>query len=134
MDKIVTWSIQDRAELFREAANRRGMSPAVIEKDFWVCWTLGKLFSSKFFKNVIMLKGGTSLSKVFGLIERFSEDIDLILDWNQVVEENPLLDRSKTKQDQFNKQTIQKNQQYLRDIFLPEVQKFDSGIVHGRDE
>ena len=84
----------------------------VIEKDLWVCWTLGKLFSGKFFKNIIMLKAGTPLSKVFGMLDRFFEDIDLILDWNQVVEENPLLYRSKIKNlDQLNKQTIRKNKQ-----------------------
>ena len=50
-----------------------------------------------------IFKGGTSLSKVFDLIQRFSEDIDLILDWNEVVKDDLNLERSKTKQDKFNK-------------------------------
>ena len=49
-----------------------------MEKDFWVCWLLGILFESEFAGNLVF-KGGTSLSKVFGVIERFSEDIDLSL-------------------------------------------------------
>ena len=50
----------------------------VLEKDFWVCWLLGILFESEFAGSLVF-KGGTSLSKVFGVIERFSEDIDLSL-------------------------------------------------------
>src|SRR5690606_34186473 len=46
--------------------------------DFWVCWLLGILFESEFAENLVF-KGGTSLSKVFGAIDRFSEDIDLSL-------------------------------------------------------
>ena len=48
----------------------------VLEKDFWVCWLLGVLFESRF-ADALVFKGGTSLSKVFGVIDRFSEDIDL---------------------------------------------------------
>ncbi|MDA3814346.1 MAG: nucleotidyl transferase AbiEii/AbiGii toxin family protein [Candidatus Cloacimonetes bacterium] len=55
---------------------------AIVEKDFWVVWTLDKLFSEEKLSKILMFKGGTSLSKIFGLIERFSEDIDLILNWN----------------------------------------------------
>src|ERR1700674_3126667 len=54
------------------------MSPVILEKDFWVCWLLGILFESEFAGSLVF-KGGTSLSKVFGVIERFSEDIDLSL-------------------------------------------------------
>ena len=60
------------------AATRRNVSPVVLEKDFWVCWLLGILFESEFAGSLVF-KGGTSLSKVFGVIERFSEDIDLSL-------------------------------------------------------
>src|SRR5205807_10035449 len=52
--------------------------PAVmVEKDFWVSWTLAVLFAHPEFGEQLVFKGGTSLSKVFGMIERFSEDIDL---------------------------------------------------------
>lgn len=49
-----------------------------MEKDFWVCWLLGILFNLEF-AEYLVCKGGTSLSKVFGVIDRFSEDIDLSL-------------------------------------------------------
>lgn len=123
MDKIAKWSVKDRTQLFKEAAVRRGMVPAIIEKDFWVCWILGKLFSDEVIRKKIMFKGGTSLSKVFGLIQRFSEDIDLILHWDEVATEEPILKRTKKKQDEFNKSTRKAAQQYLKDTFVFEVQE-----------
>jgi predicted nucleotidyltransferase component of viral defense system len=52
-------------------------TPAVVEKDFWVTWVLDRLFQQPELARLLMFKGGTSLSKVYRLIERFSEDIDL---------------------------------------------------------
>ena len=66
----------ERRLYFEQAAGRRGVSAVVLEKDFWVCWLLGVLFRSEF-RDRLVFKGGTSLSKVFRVIERFSEDIDL---------------------------------------------------------
>jgi hypothetical protein len=69
---------RERGLYFEQAAVRRDVSPVALEKDFWVCWMLGILFESEFAESIVF-KGGTSLSKVFGVIERFSEDIDLSL-------------------------------------------------------
>ena len=66
----------ERRLYFEQAAARRGLSAIVLEKDFWVCWLLDVLFRSEF-RDRLVFKGGTSLSKVFRIIERFSEDIDL---------------------------------------------------------
>jgi len=71
----------DRRELFRNTADKMGLNDAIVEKDFWVCFTLDYLFHRCPWKETITFKGGTSLSKAFNLISRFSEDIDLILDW-----------------------------------------------------
>lgn len=68
----------DRRLYVEQAAIQRSVSPVVLEKDFWVCWLLGVIFTSKFAGSLVF-KGGTSLSKVFGVIDRFSEDIDLSL-------------------------------------------------------
>ncbi len=70
--------LDERKLYLDEAAARRSLSPVILEKDFWVCWLLGVLFESSF-RDAIVFKGGTSLSKVFGVINRFSEDIDLSL-------------------------------------------------------
>ena len=114
MNKIVGFSNKERNELFFEAASKMGVAPVIIEKDFWVTWILGKIFKDPILSNIFIFKGGTSLSKVFHIIERFSEDIDLILDWSLVTKENPLIERSKTKQDIFNKE-INKNAQIYID-------------------
>src|SRR5947209_1602291 len=70
---------EDERRLYIEqGAARRNLSPVILEKDFWVCWLLGILFESEFAGSLVF-KGGTSLSKVFSVIDRFSEDIDLSL-------------------------------------------------------
>jgi hypothetical protein len=107
MDKIATLTPDQRSQLFQETASQRGMSAAVVEKDFWVCWVLKQIFSDAQLRPHLVFKGGTSLSKVFGLIERFSEDIDLILDWRLLGygpgQEDPYQDQpSNTQQDCFN--------------------------------
>lgn len=71
-------SPDERRLYIEQAALRRNASAVVLEKDFWVCWLLGVLFGSQFADSLVF-KGGTSLSKVFCVIERFSEDIDLSL-------------------------------------------------------
>ncbi|MCB4756536.1 MAG: nucleotidyl transferase AbiEii/AbiGii toxin family protein [Elusimicrobia bacterium] len=83
MDEIARFPAQDRADLFQTAASIRGdMRPALIEKDFWVCWTLQRLFTLDNSPAGLVFKGGTSLSKVYQAIDRFSEDMDLSFDRN----------------------------------------------------
>ena len=105
MRKIAKITENDRKALFHNTAAKMGMTDAIIEKDFWVCYVLDYLFHHSQWKDNIAFKGGTSLSKAYGLIERFSEDIDLILDWRVLgygIDE-PWENRSNTKQDIFNK-------------------------------
>ncbi len=64
-------------DLLRIVAEKRGLDPGLVEKDYWVTHTLWALQTRGF---EIWFKGGTSLSKGFGLIERFSEDLDLRID------------------------------------------------------
>jgi len=61
-----------------EVAGKMGVDVTIIEKDFWVCWVLKSLFSLPFGHPLMVFKGGTSLSKAYGLIDRFSEDIDIV--------------------------------------------------------
>jgi hypothetical protein len=75
VDKIAAGPTSDRRDLFQESASRLGMNPDIVEKDFWVCWILKLLFAEPALKDQMVFKGGTSLSKVFGLIDRFSEDL-----------------------------------------------------------
>jgi len=113
MEKIAALPSTQRQELFSETAARKGVFPAIIEKDFWVCWTLSRLFADEHLSRLLMFKGGTSLSKVFNLIERFSEDIDLIIDWRVVAGEDPMAARSNSKQDALNKQIDEEAMAYI---------------------
>lgn len=65
-------------------------------------------------------KGGTSLSKCFNLIHRFSEDIDLILDWRVIGYglDEPWEKRTNSKQDKFNKDSIKRTEEFLKSDFL----------------
>ena len=70
----------ERAVYIEETAAQLGLPKGSIEKDFWVCWTLRLLFERPSWGPSLTFKGGTSLSKGFGLIKRFSEDIDIVID------------------------------------------------------
>ena len=81
MDKVARLPAEDRAALFGETGANRGVATTIIEKDFWVCWTLKRLFGlQRTDAAPLVFKGGTSLSKAYGAIRRFSEDIDLSFD------------------------------------------------------
>jgi len=77
MDDVARFPANDRTDLFRASAAKRGVSASIIEKDFWVCWTLKRVFTLREPPAGLIFKGGTSLSKAYGAIERFSEDVDL---------------------------------------------------------
>jgi hypothetical protein len=75
---VLAASDEERRDLFVGAADRLRTNEQNIEKDFWVCWTLDALFNELEAGGPrLLFKGGTSLSKGYGLIERFSEDIDI---------------------------------------------------------
>jgi hypothetical protein len=80
MNNFALLPAADRAAILQETAARMGVdSPAIAEKDFWVYWTLGQIFTADSLPRPLF-KGGTSLSKVYGIIARFSEDVDIVLD------------------------------------------------------
>lgn len=75
--EVMGASMDARAGLFRTTGERLGTTAQNIEKDFWVCWVLDALFNGRTKGPRLLFKGGTSLSKGFGLIQRFSEDVDV---------------------------------------------------------
>ncbi|HBC86379.1 MAG TPA: hypothetical protein DCZ94_05430 [Lentisphaeria bacterium] len=79
MNRIAKESPEFRRLMFEEAGARKGIDPSLIEKDFWVCWTLKRIFEIDVLREHLIFKGGTSLSKVHNAIKRFSEDIDLTI-------------------------------------------------------
>ena len=82
MTELHLLSVTEREPFFDATVEESRIPFEVIEKDFWVVWTLERLFSLSDLKDHLTFKGGTSLSKVYGLIHRFSEDIDLSIEKN----------------------------------------------------
>lgn len=121
MKKVALLEKDDRIVLFTQTAAKMKMHPSIIEKDFWVCFLLDHLFHDCKYKDMFVFKGGTSLSKSYHVIERFSEDIDLILDWRKIIsdESNPWEDRTKTKQDTYNKQINKSAAEFYKDELVP---------------
>ena len=83
-ERFFELSARDRDEALELAASRCGRPAHLLEKDVWVVWLLSVLFESPF-AAALTFKGGTSLSKVYRVIDRFSEDIDLTYDIRQLV-------------------------------------------------
>ncbi len=66
MDKVALLPAEDRAALFGETGAARGVADTIIEKDFWVCWMLKRVFGLQRGETAsLVFKGGTSLSKAF---------------------------------------------------------------------
>lgn len=81
MNPLIKLTPKQRAEVFDASALKLGFAiPSIVEKDFWVCWILSQLFSVEHgFGNHLVFKGGTSLSKAYAAIVRFSEDVDITI-------------------------------------------------------
>ncbi|MBS8224850.1 nucleotidyl transferase AbiEii/AbiGii toxin family protein [Vannielia litorea] len=136
MDQFANDTPEQRDEAFQEAAARLGMSKAIIEKDFWVCWSLKQLFALPSFGDHMIFKGGTSLSKAYDVIHRFSEDVDLSLDRAQLGfegdrdPENP--DLSGKKQKQLLQELQDAAEAEVSGPLLAEIQAaFDASLEQG---
>ena len=79
MAEFFELSAGERLEALAQAANASGRPPHLLEKDVWVVWSLRHLFAAPYAPHLVF-KGGTSLSKAYGVIQRFSEDVDLTYD------------------------------------------------------
>ncbi|MFA6318235.1 MAG: nucleotidyl transferase AbiEii/AbiGii toxin family protein [Elusimicrobiota bacterium] len=136
MDSVAKSSPHDRAQLFQAAEARQAplIPAAIIEKDFWVCWTLHRLFAVLRFRPQLIFKGGTSLSKVFKVIARFSEDVDLSLSRRDLGfaddqdPEQPGLSRSQGKR--RLEALVECCKQAVKDKLLPDLRR-DFGTVLG---
>jgi Nucleotidyl transferase AbiEii toxin, Type IV TA system len=122
VNKTAQMAARARADLFAETAERTRLPEAIIEKDFWVCWVLKQFFSIQAFEGRLLFKGGTSLSKIFRAINRFSEDIDLAVDYVALGftgERDPRqANISRTKRGKILRDMLMECQRYIRGEFL----------------
>lgn len=115
-----------RERAINEAAVRRGITPVIMEKDFWVCWILSVLFRSSFADSLVF-KGGTSLSKVFGAINRFSEDIDLSVSTKLLDLPDP--GTSRNQANKWMKRSEEACTETARDQLLPELEQLIAPVL-----
>jgi hypothetical protein len=115
----------DQGLIIREVAARRGLLAVMVEKDFWVSWTLAVLFAHPEFREQLVFKGGTSLSKVFGVIERFSEDIDLSVSPKSlgISEESVEEAGSRNKRTERMEELEEACTEKVRERFVPELER-----------
>jgi predicted nucleotidyltransferase component of viral defense system len=83
MKAFILLNNKDKLNIFNQVSEKTGLLSSAVEKDWWVTLSLNIIFSLPYSKHIVF-KGGTSLSKAWNLIERFSEDIDLVIDRNHL--------------------------------------------------
>ena len=111
---------RERADILRTVAAQSGRAAIILEKDIWVCWVLHALFSMPN-PHPIAFKGGTSLSKVYGIIDRFSEDVDVTLDYRAFNDGfDPFADGASRNQIKlFSERLKDRVATYIRDVVTP---------------
>ncbi len=100
-------STAERLDVLEAVATASGLPPHLLEKDIWVVWSLRHLFAGPYSDHLVF-KGGTSLSKAYGVIRRFSEDVDLTYDIRAIASDlvgdaNAPLPASKTQERRWSK-------------------------------
>ena len=137
MDKFVLLSDKDKRAYFEVAAANLNVMPQLVEKDFWVCWILEILFSLQGIGDHLTFKGGTSLSKCYNVIGRFSEDIDVSI-------ERPFLSRAraiepdKEKSNKENQRRLKELQlacqSKINEIILPKLKQAIASVISDKGE
>lgn len=121
MKHFKTITAEDRRDMFIITAERMHLSEGIIEKDYWVCFVLDYLFNDSPWKDSLAFKGGTSLSKCYKIISRFSEDIDLVLDWRLLGFKSlePYINRSQNQLNRLKSDIINKSNNFLKSVIKP---------------
>jgi hypothetical protein len=126
-DDYFRLSKEDRGEALGFAASHSGRPPHLLEKDIWVVWTLGILFGAPVGDH-LTFKGGTSLSKAYHAIRRFSEDIDLTFDIRRLVpdlagEEGDALPQTASEQRTWTRAVRKRLPDWVSGEMLPLVEE-----------
>jgi hypothetical protein len=124
-ENYLTLSREDRLEALGVAATQSGRPIHLLEKDIWVVWAVDGLFKSEFGEHLVF-KGGTSLSKGYNVIRRFSEDIDVTYDVRQLVPELAAEDpipKTNSQADKWTRKINEKLADWVKDKALPIITK-----------
>jgi hypothetical protein len=134
----------DRKEALAIAADKSGRPVHLLEKDIWVVWSLRELFASKHGGHLVF-KGGTSLSKGYGVIRRFSEDVDLTYDIRAIAEDligkaDPTKPPSKSQAKKWTDEIRERLPKLVSGTFAPlleaslKAQNLRAGVVAEGDQ
>ena len=125
-ENYLTLSPEDRLEALGVATTKSARPVHLLEKDIWVVWALDGLFSSEFGKHLVF-KGGTSLSKAYAIIGRFSEDIDVTYDVRELIPElvgdNAPIPRSNSQAKKWRDAIDKKLAAWVKEKALPVINK-----------
>jgi len=125
-ESYLALSKEDRPEALRVAATASGRPAHLLEKDIWVVWALQRLFASDLGPHLVF-KGGTSLSKGYDIIKRFSEDIDLTYDIREIIPElakgDPPIPATNSQANKWTKAAREKLTGWVKDAALPVLEK-----------
>jgi hypothetical protein len=123
-EPFLTLSREDRLEGLGVAASESGQPVHLLEKDIWVVWAIDGLFSSDFGRHLVF-KGGTSLSKAYDVIGRFSEDIDVTYDVRALIPElagDGTLPKTNSQAKKWRDAIDEKLPAWIQDKALPATQ------------
>ncbi len=136
MNRFASMRLEERQVIFAEAGERLQIHPVVLEKDFWVCWILGLLFGQPKWAEALVFKGGTALSKVFGIIRRFSEDIDLSVSPATlgISEADAEHARSRRQRDAWMENLEAACSKWVREQLQPELEQRITAVLSTRPE
>jgi hypothetical protein len=134
MDNFLLLKEEDRKVYFEVAADKLGVIPQLIEKDFWVCWMLKTLFSLPGVGSHFTFKGGTSLSKCYGAIKRFSEDVDVSIERTFLMGHGSV-EPAKVQSGKENQRRLvrlnQACQEKIRDVIVPDLRAKIAPVISG---
>jgi len=126
MDKFVSLDVKDKRAYFEVAAANLNIMPQLVEKDFWVCWILKVLFSLPEVGTHLTFKGGTSLSKCYNVIKRFSEDIDISIE-RTFLSKTKSIEPGKDKSNKENQKRLKELQEVCKakigEIIIPSLKQ-----------
>ena len=130
VEAFLSLAARDRKDTLETAAARLGRPAFILEKDVWLCWVLQALFAMPA-HHPMAFKGGTSLSKVYGVIDRFSEDVDITLDYRAFDGAfDPFApDVSRSRIERLSRHLSSSVAAYLRDIVGPALAAAAAGIT-----
>lgn len=123
----------EQAEILQSLAPVMGRRAEILEKDIWLCQVLGLLFTLPS-RKPMAFKGGTSLSKVYKAIERFSEDIDVTVDYRSLIHNAPDLESltSNTQRSKLSNALKEALAQHVHSELVPELKTALSNAIHSQ--